>query len=235
MIVIPNLGVVKVHTGKSFVVADLPGLIKGASLGEGLGDRFLRHIERTRIIAHVIDMSGFEGRNPYEDYKLILKELEDFNPSILKKEKIIIANKMDIEGSLENLEEFKKHVTDTKIFPVSSMNNEGLKEVLEELSNMLDKIEKVPLYEEEKFESHILYKFKREKPFTITNEDNVWVVKGEDVEKLLRMTKFSNDDAFRRFAFKLRKMGIDDELKSLGAIPGDTVRILDFEFEYDED
>lgn len=232
---IPNLGVVKVHTGKSFVVADLPGLIKGASLGEGLGDRFLRHIERTRIIAHVIDMSGFEGRNPYEDYKLILKELEDFNPSILKKEKIIIANKMDIEGSLENLEEFKKHVTDTKIFPVSSMNNEGLKEVLEELSNMLDKIEKVPLYEEEKFESHILYKFKREKPFTITNEDNVWVVKGDAVEKLLRMTKFSNDDAFRRFAFKLRKMGIDDELKSLGAIPGDTVRILDFEFEYDED
>lgn len=104
----PNLGVVRVSDSKSFVVADLPGLIKGASLGEGLGDKFLKHIERTRIIAHVIDMSGFEGRNPYEDYLLINKELEDFNKSLLLKPQIIIANKMDIPTSTENLKEFRK-------------------------------------------------------------------------------------------------------------------------------
>lgn len=230
----PNLGVVKVREGKSFVVADLPGLIEGASLGEGLGDRFLRHIERTRIIAHVIDMSGFEGRNPYDDYLTICKELENFNPSILKKEQIIIANKMDIDGAEDNLKEFKLKVKDISIYPISAMNNEGLFVVLEKLSDMLDHIEKQPLYEEEKFESHILYKFKKEKPYTITKDKDVWVIRGDEVEKLLRMTKFSTDDAFKRFAGKLRKMGIDDELHELGALEGDTVRILDFEFEYDE-
>lgn len=231
---VPNLGVVKVREGKSFVVADLPGLIEGASLGEGLGDRFLRHIERTRIIAHVVDMSGMEGRNPYDDYQMILHELEEFNPNLLKKKQIIIANKMDMEGAKENLEEFSKKVQDIKIFPISAMNNEGLQNVLEELSSLLDSIEKEPLYEEEKFESHVLYKFKREKPYTITKDKDVWVIRGDEVEKLLRMTRFSTDDAFKRFSSKLHKMGIDDELKSMGAEEGDTVRILDFEFEYDE-
>ncbi len=230
----PNLGVVKVREGKSFVVADLPGLIEGASLGEGLGDKFLRHIERTRVIAHVIDMSGFEGRNPYDDYVMICKELENFNPKILEKEQIIIANKMDIEGAEENLKEFKEKVKNVDIYPISAMNNEGLSVVLNKLSDLLDTIEKQPLYEEEKFESHILYKFKKEKPFTITKDNDVWVIKGEQVEKLLRMTRFSTDEAFNRFASKLRKMGIDAELHELGAVEGDTVRILDFEFEYDE-
>lgn len=231
---IPNLGVVRVREGKSFVVADLPGLIEGASLGEGLGDKFLRHIERTRVIAHVIDMGGSEGRNPYDDYMTIMHELENFNPKILEKQQIIIANKMDIEGSISHLEEFKKHITNVPIFPISAMNNEGLKEVLEKLSSMLDQIEKEPLYEEEKFESHILYKFKKEKPYTVSRDNDTWVVRGNAVEKLLRMTKFSNDDAFNRFANKLRKMGLDDTLKEMGAKTGDIVRILDFEFEYDE-
>jgi len=230
----PNLGVVKVRENSSFVVADLPGLIKGASLGEGLGDKFLKHIERTRIIAHVIDMSGFEGRNPYEDYITINKELENFNSDLLKKPQIIIANKMDIEGSLENLKQFEEKVKDVKIFKVSAMNNEGLSSVLNELADMLSKIEKKPLYEEEKFESHILYKFKKEQPFTITKDNDVWVIKGNEVEKLLRMTRFTTDEAARRFANKLRKMGIDDKLRELGAVNGDYVRILDYEFEYEE-
>ena len=181
----PNLGVVRVSDSKSFVVADLPGLIKGASLGEGLGDKFLKHIERTRIIAHVIDMSGFEGRNPYEDYLLINKELEDFNKSLLLKPQIIIANKMDIPTSTENLKEFRKKVKNVEIFEVSAMNNQGMKEVLIKLSKMLDTIEKKPLYEEEKFESHILYKFKKEQPFSIAKDGNVWVVSGKEVEKLV--------------------------------------------------
>ena len=227
----PNLGVVRINENKSFVVADLPGLIEGASLGEGLGDKFLKHIERTRIIAHVIDMSGYEGRDPYEDYVIINKELENFNKKILEKPQIIIANKMDMESSKENLKKFEEKVK-TKVCPISAMNNEGLKEVLVELSNMLDKIEKQPLYEEEKFESHILYKFKKEQPFTITKDNNTWVIKGKEVEKLLKMTRFTTDEAANRFAMKLRKMGIDDKLRELGAVDGDNVRILDFEFEY---
>ena len=226
----PNLGVVKVDS-RSFVVADLPGLIEGASLGEGLGDKFLKHIERTRVIAHVIDMSGFEGRNPYDDYVIIRKELENFNKKILDKPEIIIANKMDMPDSKKNLEEFKKKVT-KKIFEVSAITSEGLNEVLTELANMLDKIEKQPLYEEEKFESHILYKFKKENPFTVTKEGNTWVIRGDEVEKLLKMTKFSSEEAANRFANKLKKMGIDDKLRELGAVEGDNVRILDLEFEY---
>ena len=227
----PNLGVVRVNENKSFVVADLPGLIKGASLGEGLGDKFLKHIERTRVIAHVIDMSGYEGRDPYEDYVIINKELEYFNKKILEKPQIIIANKMDMESAKENLKKFEEKVK-TKVYPISAMNNEGIKEVLVELSNMLDKIEKQPLYEEEKFESHILYKFKKEQPFTITKDNNTWVIKGKEVEKLLKMTRFTTEEAANRFAMKLRKMGIDDKLRELGAEDGDNVRILDFEFDY---
>lgn len=231
---VPNLGVVRVRENTSFVVADLPGLIKGASLGEGLGDKFLKHIERTRVIAHIIDMSGFEGRDPYEDYITINKELENFNPDLIKKPKIIIANKMDLPSSLDNLEIFRKKVSDVKIFPISAMNNDGLNVVLNELANMLERIEKKPLYEESKFESHILYKFKKEQPFTISKDNNVWVIKGKEVEKLLKMTRFTTDEAARRFANKLRKMGIDDKLKELGVKDGDYVRILDYEFEYED-
>lgn len=230
----PNLGVVQAPTNKSFVVADLPGLIEGASLGEGLGDRFLKHIERTRVIAHVIDMSGFEGRDPYEDYVTINKELENFDKKVIEKPQIVVASKMDIEGSEENLKKFKEKVKDVKVFPICAITGTGLKEVLIELSNMLDKIEKKPLYEEEKFESHILYKFKKEQPFTIENENGVWVIKGDQVEKLYRMTRFTTDEAALRFSNKLRRMGIDDKLKELGANDGDTVRILDIEFEYKE-
>lgn len=226
----PNLGVVKSHNS-SFVVADLPGLIEGASLGEGLGDRFLKHIERTRIIAHVIDMSGVEGRDPYDDYAIINKELKEFNPKILDKPQIIIANKMDMEVSKENLKTFKKKVK-LPIYEIEAINGKGLNEVIEALSDMLEKIEKEPLFEEEKFESHVLYKFEREKPFTISRDNDTWIVRGKDVEKLLKMTRFSTDEAANRFANKLRKMGIDQELRAKGAVDGDTVRILDFEFEY---
>lgn len=228
----PNLGVVRVSENKSFVVADLPGLIEGASLGEGLGDKFLKHIERTRVIAHVIDMSGYEGRNPYDDYVTINRELENFGHDLMKKPQIIIANKMDLESSKEYLKEFQEKVKDVKIYPISAYHSEGLKEVLKELEDILENIPKQPLYEEEKFESHVLYKFKKEQPFTITKDNDTWVVRGDEVEKLLKMTKFSSDQAMTRFANKLRRMGIDDRLRELGAEDGDYVRILDYEFEY---
>lgn len=228
----PNLGVVKANN-TSFVVADLPGLIEGASRGDGLGDQFLKHIERTRIIAHVIDMGATEGRNPYEDYTIINNELKEFNPKMLDKPQIVIANKMDMPEALNNLEEFKKKVN-VDIYPVKAINNEGLKEVINDLAKMLEKIKKEPLYEEDKFESHVLYKFKEEQPFTIIKEGNTWVVKGEKIEKLLKMTKFNTDEAANRFANKLRKYGVDDKLRELGALEGDTIRILDLEFEYKE-
>ena len=229
----PNLGVVRASLGRSFVVADLPGLIEGASLGEGLGDRFLRHIERTRVLAHVIDMSGFEGRNPYDDYCIINKELKDFNSKIMDKPMIIIANKMDVPGALENLEDFKKHV-DLPIYPISAVSDSNLDEVVNTLADMLDKIEKQPLYSEEKFESHVLYKFEDKDRFTITRDGNTWVIRGDEVEKLLKMTRFNSDEAVLRFSNKLKRMGIDDRLREMGAQEGDNVRILDFEFDYKE-
>lgn len=229
----PNLGVVKTKDNRSFVVADLPGLIEGASLGEGLGDQFLKHIERTRLIAHIIDMGSFEGRDPYEDYCIINKELENFKTNLLNKKQIVIANKMDLPNAEENLRKFKEKV-DVEVFPISAVTKEGIDAVLYRMADILDEIKKEPLYSEEKFESHILYKFEEEKPFEITKEDDVWVITGEKVEKILKMTKFQTDESILRFANKLRKLGIDDKLKELGAQEGDTVRILDLEFEYQE-
>lgn len=227
----PNLGVTKASDGRSFVVADLPGLIEGASEGEGLGDKFLRHIERTRVIAHVIDMSGSEMRDPYEDYLLINNELKEFDPKLLEKPQIIIANKMDIPEAKENLEKFKEKV-DCEIFEVSAATNTGLQKVVDRLANLLDTLPVNPLYDESQIESHILYKFKKEEPFTITKEDDVWVVSGKEVERIFKMTKFNSDEAIYRFAKKLRRMGIDAKLASIGAEEGDQVRILDFYFDY---
>ena len=229
----PNLGVVKASDGRSFVMADLPGLIEGASKGEGLGDKFLRHIERTRVIAHVIDMSASELRNPYEDYLLINKELEEFNEKLIKKPQIIIANKMDIPGAEEELKKFKEKVKDIEIFEVSAATNKGLQKVVDHLANMLDQIPNNPLYDESQIESHILYKFKKEEPYTITRDDDgTWVISGKEVEKVFKMNKFNSEEAIYRFAKKIRRMGIDDKLKELGAEEGDQVRILDFYFDY---
>lgn len=229
----PNLGVTKSTSGKSFVVADLPGLIEGASKGEGLGDKFLRHIERTKIVAHVIDMSGFEGRSPYEDYLLINNELKEFNPRLLDKPQIIIANKMDIEQAKENLEDFKLKVKNIPIFEVSAITNTNLQKVVDHLATMLDNIDDQPLYQENEIESHILYKFKKEEPYTISRDDDgTWVISGKEVERIFKITKFNSDEAIYKFARRLRRMGIDDALEKEGAKDGDQVRILDFYFDY---
>lgn len=229
---VPNLGVVKTKTNKTFVMADLPGLIKGASLGEGLGDQFLKHIERTKVIAHIIDMGGFEGRNPYDDYQTILKELREFNPNILKKPQVILANKMDLPDFDKNLDEFKHNVKDIPIFPISSILLDGVDDAIEYIADLVEKTENEPIYEEEKLESHVLYKFKKEDSYRVYKENDYYVISGEKIEKLLKMTKFNSDDAIIRFARRLRKLGIDEKLEELGAKAGDKVKILDFEFEY---
>ena len=229
----PNLGVVRASDGRSFVMADLPGLIEGASKGEGLGDKFLKHIERTKVIAHVIDMSASEMRDPYEDYVLINKELEAFNEKLIKKPQIIIANKMDLPNAKEELEKFKKKVGDVEIFEVSAATNTGLQKVVDRLADLVDEAPNNPLYEDSQIESHVLYKFKKEEPFTITRDDDgTWAIQGKEVERIFKMTKFSSDEAAYKFAKKLSRMGIDQKLEELGAEEGEQVRILDFYFDY---
>ena len=227
----PNLGVVKTKDN-TFVVADLPGLIEGASEGLGLGHKFLKHIERTKIIAHVIDMSSEEGRNPYEDYVAIRKELETFSSKLLTKPEIIIANKMDGDKAKDNLKEFKKKINNKDIYEVTALLGEGLDNVIDKLSDMTKEIEREDLFEDSIQESHVLYKFKEERPFTIEKDKDVFVIKGEEIIKLFRMTNFNTEEAYERFSNKLRRLGVDDELIKHGIKEGDTVRILDFEFEW---
>lgn len=228
----PNLGVVKTIDGRTFVAADLPGLIEGASLGEGLGDKFLKHIQRTRVIAHIIDMSGQEARDPIEDYEIINKELKDFDEKLIRKPQVVIANKMDLETSKENLKRFKEKYN-IPVYEVSAITNVGLDKALIAIADELEKQEQEPLFEEENFESHVLYKFKKEQPFKIRRENDIYVVEGKEVEKLFKMTKFTDEGAIR-FARKLRAMGIDEKLIEMGAKYGDKVQIMDLIFEFKE-
>ena len=228
----PNLGVVRAQNGKTFVMADLPGLIEGASLGQGLGDKFLKHIERCKVVAHVIDMACVEGRDPFEDYELINKELADFNKKLLDKPQIIIANKMDIEGSSDNLKEFKKKVKDIKIFEVSAATNTGLQEVADYLQKMIEEMPDEEILKNESIEEHKVYKYEKKEPFTIHKEDDVWVIEGKDIEKMFKMTKFANEDDEYHFANRLTRLGVDEKLRELGAEDGDQVRILDFYFDF---
>ena len=231
----PNLGVVNLKDQRMFVMADLPGLIEGASEGAGLGEKFLKHAMRTRVIAHVLDMGSFEGRDPLEDYKIIRTELEKYSDRLARKPELVVANKMDLPDAQANLDRFKKEYPEVKVVEVSAMENYGLEEMIVKLADMLEDATLEPIYEETNFESHIIYKFKNEKPYTITrDESGTWVVKGDEIEKLLKMTKFQEDDSVRRFARKLRGMGVEDELERLGAQRGEDVLILDYVFTFKE-
>ena len=227
----PNLGVVKLRDGRSFIMADLPGLIKGAKDGVGLGHKFLRHAMRTKILVHVIDMGAEENRNPIEDYQIIRRELEDYSEKLALKKEIIIANKMDLENAFKNLDEFKKTYPDKVIVPISSVTNTGFDQLMNLIADTLDTIKEDPL--EEDF-SHVTYKFHNEKPFKITKVGDVWVLEGDLLEKLFKMTRFDEDEAIIRFARKLKGMGVDEELERLGAKPGDEVQICDYIFEFKE-
>lgn len=229
----PNLGVVK-SGDYSFVVADLPGIIEGASEGIGLGDKFLKHASRCKVIAYVIDMASTEGRDVIEEYEVLKKELKNYSEKLYNKKSIVIANKSDMPSFNENLEKFRKKYKDVEIITTSAITKSGLEDLKRSLAHLVKTTEE-KVYEDKEFESYVLYEFKKEKPYTITKEnDHTYVITGDKLELLLKMTRFNSDEAALKFARKLKNMGIDEELRNLGAKDGDTIRILDQEFEYSE-
>lgn len=230
----PNIGVVKLKDERVFTMADLPGLIEGASEGVGLGHKFLKHASRTKILAHVIDMGASEGRDPIDDYKIITDEVRKYDDKLYKKVSIVIANKMDISGASDNLKRFKEAYPELEVFEISAIANEGLETLLKRLADLLDELPEENIYENDELENHVLYKFKEELPFSITKEGDLWVVSGEKIEKLFKMTRIENEEAAVRFGRKLRGMGVDEELERLGAKRGDEVAIMDYIFVFKE-
>ena len=233
----PNLGMVETEDNRSFVMADLPGLIEGAHSGIGLGHQFLRHIERTRVIVHVIDMAAIEGRDPYEDYVTINNELQEYNMRLLERPQIIVANKMDMPDAEENLKVFKEKLEeDYPIFPVSALTRSGLRELLFAIADKLENTPEFPLeeVEEEAGIHRVVYKHEvDERQFYITRDpDGSFVLSGEGIEKLFKMTDFSRDESVRRFSRQMRGMGIDEALRQRGAKDGDTVKLMEYEFEF---
>ena len=230
---VPNLGVVKAGE-YSYVVADLPGLIEGSSEGVGLGDKFLKHLSRCRLVCHILDMAQVEGRDVIDDYNIIRNEIKKYSEELYNRKEIVVANKMDLDVSKNNLKRFKEKYPDMEVLEVSAATGMGTKELIFRLKEILEGTEAVEIHKDNEFEDYVLYEFKHTKPYKITKEGNVWVITGDELEKLLKMTKFNSDESALRFARKLKRMGVDAELKSLGAKEGDTVKILNSEFEYEE-
>ncbi|WP_342562613.1 GTPase ObgE [Paenibacillus sp. FSL R7-0345] len=237
----PNLGVVAAGDGRSFVMADLPGLIEGASEGVGLGHEFLRHVERTRIIIHVVDMSGSEGRDPFEDWVLINDELKQYNANLLDRPQIVAANKMDMPDSEANLATFREKIAeirpDLEIMPISSLTRQGIQELLYRAADILDSIPVAPVVEEvAEIVERKVYKLEAEADdsFTITRDNEAYVVSSPRIEKMLKRMQLSTHDAILKLARTLRHMGVDAELRKRGAVEGTIVRIGDFEFEFVE-
>jgi len=238
----PNIGVVELKDGRSFVIGDMPGIIEGAAEGVGLGLQFLRHIERTKVLLHVLDMSGIEGRDPFEDYQTIQEELRNHDPNILNKPQLIIANKMDMPDAETHLELFKEQMAEAneeyELFEVSTIQNQGIEPVLYRTIELLEEYEETGMEEEIPIEtdSHVIYTHEeKEEPFTITRDsDGVWVLSGEEIERLFIMTNMDHEESIMRFSRQLRRMGVDEKLRERGAKDGDLVALLDFTFEFVE-
>ena len=231
--IVPNLGVVSLKDGRSFVMADLPGLIEGAHQGKGLGLQFLRHIERCRVIIHIVDMSN-TGRDPVEDYNVIKNELKSYGFGLDKRPYILLASKMDEEESNQRLEEFKKKVKEP-IIPISALTEEGIEEVLYKCMDLLDQTPLFPLYSEESEElDSKLYELPEEEaPFVIERvSSHEFRITGEKIIKFYKMTNISTDEGMMVLMTKLRKLRVDDELEKMGAKDGDIVYLDDFSFEY---
>ena len=231
----PVLGVVKTDYEKSFVMADIPGLIEGAAEGVGLGHDFLRHVERTKLILHLVDASGLEGRDPVEDYYKINKELQRYSEKIARRTQILVANKLDLPQAQENLPRLRElaEKEGLKLFAISAATHEGLSELIAYVGEWLEHY--VP--EPEAEETEVVYDVSKEDPERVTvkrDQSGDFVVAGKSLEKLVAMTNFQNDEAVRRFQYIWRIKGIDEKLKERGVREGDTVHIGEMEFEWQE-
>jgi GTP-binding protein len=231
----PNLGVVKLKNGGSFVLADIPGLVEGASDGVGLGHKFLRHIERTRVLIHVVDIAGTEGRDPVEDFVTINNELVKYDDKLLNKPQIVAANKSDVLENDDNFERLSKFAKEKgyEIFKVSAVTGEGLEELFNRAYEVLNRTPKVELETPE--ETIAYYTLEEdEEPFVVYKEEDRFIVEGKQVEELMRKINFSDYESLAYFHLNLKKIGVDDELKRQGIKNGDIVQIFDWEFEYED-
>ncbi len=230
----PNLGVVKTEYGDSFVLADIPGIIEGASQGVGLGIQFLRHIERTRLLLHVIDVSGTEGRNPVEDFYKVNQELKNYSEKLASRKQIIVANKFDIMQDDTNYKELEKIANENniQIFKTSAATNKGLNELFNYVSKIIKDLPKEDLFD---VDETIVYTLEdTDKDFTIKQENNEFIVEGKAVENLMRRVNTTDNESLAYLQRMLKKLGIEEELKNLGVQEGDSVKILDWEFEWYE-
>lgn len=232
----PNLGVVDLDEGKGFVIADIPGLIEGASEGVGLGHEFLRHIERTKVMIHIVDAASTEGRDPIADIYAINKELENYNASLTEKPQVIAANKIDViySGDEDPVEKIRAEFEPqgVKVFPISAVSGKGLKELLYYVSDLLSQIDDKPIvFEQEYFPEYAMFK---NESYTVEydEEEEKYVVEGPKIEKMLGYTNIDSEKGFLFFQRFLRDQGILDELEALGIEEGDTVRLYGLEFEY---
>lgn len=231
----PNLGVVDMEDGNGFVIADIPGLIEGASEGVGLGHEFLRHIERTKVMVHIVDAAGTEGRDPIADIKAINKELAAYNPELLKKPQVIAANKMDAVYGDENeiiqklRDEFEKD--GIKVYPISAVSGQGLRELLFEIRDLLAKCPKETFVYEPEFDPAL--NFFKDEPYTVTRaDDGAFVVEGPKIDKMLGYTNIESEKGFLFFQKFLKEQGILKDLEERGIVNGDTVRMYGHEFDY---
>ena len=229
---VPNLGVVKAGEGESFVVADIPGLIEGASEGLGLGHEFLRHVERTRLLIHVVDVSGIEGRNPIEDFDTINNELKSYNADLENRMQIVAANKTDILTDQKMYDDFKAEIENRgfKVFEISAATKSGVRELIMYAGSMLKDIP-VPEIEIEQPETKV-YTFEKETPFTVVNDNGVYVVEGDYIKKLLGSCNLEDYESLSYFQNSLRKNGVIKALEAKGIKEGDLVRMYDLEFEF---
>ena len=231
----PNLGVVDLEGAKGFVIADIPGLIEGASEGVGLGHEFLRHVERTKLMIHVVDAAGIEGRDPVDDIYKINAELEAYNKEISMRPQVIAANKIDLiysedEDPVQKLkDEFEPK--GIKVFPISGVTGEGLSDLLYYVSNELQKLDDKPIiFEQEYFpEEEIIH---MDLPYTVEKEDDVFVVEGPKIEKMLGYTNLDSEKGFAFFQKFLKEAGILEQLENAGVQEGDTIRMYGLQFEY---
>ncbi len=235
----PELGVVRVGDERSFVMADLPGLIEGAHDGHGLGHEFLRHVERTRVIVHVLDMAATEGRNPIRDYQIIRSELEAYDARLATRSELVAANKMDVPGAEENLSKFREAYPEHRVFPISGVTGQGVKELVYAIADTLDEVaQEEPVWEptapEEDVAEKKVYRYEKKEPFEILRQGNRFVVQSAELDKLVKMTNFAQYDAVVRFQRILKNKGVDDALRQRGAKEGDVIRIGDMEFDFVE-